>query len=147
MATLTMTGNGTFGYPKELYEMFGNGAAVVVDHLIEVRTAGVADVPARTVYPMLEDRHPELGIEGGVSGWLAKRAAACREAEEAGDPRLQFTANPDKGHARALEAFVDEIRGDGPVVCGMADTILATRTAFAAIRSAEEGRPVRLSEV
>lgn len=147
MATITMSGNGTFGYPKELYEMFGNGAAVVVDHMLEVRTAGVEGAPARKTYPMLSDRHRQVGTEGGLLGWLEKKRAACREAAEKGDPMLQFTAEPDKGHMQAIERFVAEIRGQGPVVCGIDDTILATRVSFAAIRSAAERRIVSLSEV
>ena len=147
LATILMAGNGTFGYPKELYEMFGNGAAVVVDHMLEVRTAGIEGAAARTAYPMLRDRHPDIGTEGGLYGWLAKKRAACAEAAEKGDTGLIFTAEPDKGHARAIDRFVDEIRGDGPVVCGVDDAIRATRVAFAAITSAREKRPVDMAEI
>lgn len=147
LATITMGGNGSFGYPKELYELMGNGGMVAVDHLAELRTAGIAGAPARRTYPFVDDRHPMVGAEGGISGWLAKKAAACTEAERAANPLLQFTAEPDKGHARALDRFVDEIRGVGPVVCGVDDAVLATRVAFAAIRSAQERRIVSLSEI
>ena len=147
VATLLMCANGTFGYPKELYEVFGNGGAVVIDHMLEVRTAGVGDAPAQKVYPMLKDRHPEIGREGGVSGWLAKKRAACAEAAERGDPLLIFAAEPDKGHAHAIDRFVAEIRGEGPQVCGVDDAILATQVAFAAIKSVEEHRIVRLAEL
>jgi predicted dehydrogenase len=147
IATLTMAANGTFGYPKELYEMFGNGGAVVVDHLVEIRTAGLAGVPARTVYPLLRDRFPDIGTELGLSGWLKKRAAACAEAEARGDTTLVLAADPDKGHAHAMERFVDEIHGDGPQVCGVDDAVMATRVAFAAIRAAHEKRMVSLAEI
>ncbi len=147
LATINLCANGTFGYPKELYEAMGNGGIVVVDHMLEVRTAGIADAPSRIVYPMLEDRHPEVGGEGGVSGWLAKKRAACVEVVQTGDPMRLFTAEPDKGHAHALDRFVDEIRGTGPVVCGVDDAVLATRVAFAAVRSAREKRYVDLTEV
>jgi predicted dehydrogenase len=96
---------------------------------------------------MLQDRHPHVGTEGGVSGWLAKKRAACAEAAEKNDPALQFTAEPDKGHAHALERFVDQILGQGPEVCGVDASVLATRVAFAAIRSAQERRLVLLSEI
>ncbi|MCF7837369.1 MAG: Gfo/Idh/MocA family oxidoreductase [Candidatus Marinimicrobia bacterium] len=147
LATLMMTGNGTFGYPKELYELFGRGGAVIIDHLLEVRTAGLADVPARMVYPLLNDRHPDVGAEGGLAGWLAKKQAACQDAVERGDPMLSFAAEPDKGHARALDRFVDEIRGRGPQVCGIDEAVAATEVAFAAIRSAQEKRAVRIEEL
>ncbi|MCJ8329039.1 MAG: Gfo/Idh/MocA family oxidoreductase [Lentisphaeria bacterium] len=147
MANILMCGNGTFGYPKELYEVMGNGAMVAVDHMLEVRTAGITDAPARTTYAMLLDRHPEIGAEGGLPGWLAKKRAACDEATEAADPNLIFTAEPDKGHAHAIDRFVDEINGDAPVVCGIDDTVMATRVAFAAIKSAAENRIVKLTEI
>jgi len=147
LATLLMCANGTFGYPKELYEMFGNGGAVVVDHMLEVRTAGISGAAPRTAYPMLADKHPGIGADGGLEGWLAKKRAACKEAEQAGNSDLIFTAEPDKGHARAIDLFVDEIRGNGPVVCGIDDTVRATRVAFAAIKSAKENRPVGMDEV
>ena len=147
IATLFMCANGTFGYPKELYEMFGNGGAVVVDHLLEVRTAGIEGAPERIIYPMLKDRHPNIGIEGGLFGWLAKKRAACLEAAEKGDSTLIFTAEPDKGHAQAIDRFVDEINGEGPIVCSVDDAVTATRVAFAAIKSAKEKRIVGIEEI
>lgn len=148
LATITTGSNGSFGYPKELYELMGQGGVVVVDHMLEVRTAGIPDAPARLVFPLTgADRHPEIGREGGLFGWLAKTRAACDEAAAAGDPMLQFTAGPDKGHAAALDRFVDEIRGHGPPVCPVDDAVRAMRVCFAAIRSAKEHRWVRLDEV
>jgi predicted dehydrogenase len=147
LATIVIGSNGTFGYCKELYEFMGNGAYLAVDHMLEVRTAGIEGVPAKTTYPMVQDRHPQIGTEGGVSGWLAKKRAACAEATEKKDPLLQFTAEPDKGHAHALERFVDQILGKGPEVCGVDDSVLATRVAFSAIKSAREKRSVPLSEI
>ena len=147
LASLNLCGNGTFGYPKELYEAMGNGGIVVVDHLCEVRTAGLADAPPKITYPFLSDRHPGVGAEGGISGWLAKKRAAQADVVRTGDPMALFTAEPDKGHAHAIDRFVDQIRHDGPVVCGVDDTVLATRVAFAAIRSAREHRIVNLAEI
>ena len=147
MATISMSANGTFGYPKELYEVFGNGGAVVVDHMLEIRTAGIEGVPARQTFPMIRDEFPEVGKELGLSGWLQKRAAACREAVAAGNTSLVLRPEPDKGWAHQIDAFVDEIRGDGPQVCGVDDAIRATRIAFAAIKSAHERRVVKVAEV
>ena len=147
MASLFMCANGTFGYPKELYEAFGNGGAVVVDHMLEIRTAGIEGAPARIVYPMLSDRHPGIGTQGGLLGWLEKKQAACAQAVQTNDPMRIFTAEPDKGHAHALELFADQICGRGSMVCGVDDAVMATRVAFAAIRSAAEHRVVKLSEI
>ncbi|MGB9196499.1 MAG: Gfo/Idh/MocA family oxidoreductase [Terriglobales bacterium] len=147
LATIVIASNGTLGYCKELYEFMGNGGYLAVDHMLEVRTAGIEGDPAKTTYPMVQDRHPQIGTEGGVSGWLAKKRAACAEAAASNDPLLQFTAEPDKGHAHALERFVDQILGQGPEVCGVDAAVLATRVAFAAIRSVHERRPVLLDEI
>ena len=148
LATITMCGNGTFGYPKELVEAMGQGGIVVVDHMVEVRTAGIAGAPAKTVYPLLEDDpYPGVGPEGGIEGWLAKRRKACEDAAAAGDTSKVMVANPDKGHTHALDRFVDEIRGMGPMVCGVDDAALATRVALAAVKSAHEHRFVSMDEV
>ena len=146
-ATIVLANNGTMAYCKELYEFMGNGSYLAVDHMLEVRTAGIEAAPARTIYSMINDRHPRIGLEGGVPGWLAKKRAACEEAATHDDPLLQFTAEPDKGHAHALERFVDQILGLGPEVCGVDAAVLATRVAFAAIQSARERRPVALAEI
>ena len=147
LATISMSANGTFAYPKELYECFGNGGAVIIDHMLEIRTAGIAEAPARRTFPMIADRHPQIGTEGGVSGWLAKKQAACTEAAAAENSWLTLAANPDKGHAAILERFVEQIEGNGPVVCSVDDAVLATRVAFAAIKAAMEKRVVRLAEI
>ncbi len=147
IAVLNLCGNGSFGYPKELYEAMGNGSVVVCDHMCEVRTAGIAGAPARITYPLLKDRHPHIGLQGGISGWLEKKAAACQEVLDTGDQTRQFTAEPDKGHAHAMDNFVDEILGKGPAVCGVDDAVMATRVAFAAIKSAHENRIVKLDEL
>jgi predicted dehydrogenase len=147
LATLFMCANGTFGYPKELYEVFGNGGAVIIDHMVEVRTAGIDGVSPRIIYPMINDRHPQVGVEGGLSGWLAKKRAACEEAVAKKDAMLIFTADADKGHAHAIDHFVDEILGVGPAVCAVDDAIMATRVAFAAVRSAQEHRIIHMNEV
>ena len=147
LATIVIGNNGTMGYCKELYELMGNGGYIAIDHMLEVRTAAIEGAPATTTYPMVHDLHPQIGMEGGISGWLAKKRAACDEAAAHNDPLLQFTAEPDKGHAHALERFVDQILDNGPEVCGVEAAVLATRVAFAAIRSARERRTVPLAEV
>lgn len=147
LATITMCANGTFGYPKELYELMGQGAMVVVDHMVELRTAGIDGAPHQVNYPVPNDPFPGIGREGGLHGWLAKRREACRRAVETEDPTRVLQGGPDKGHARHLDRFIDEIRGEGPVVCGVDEAVLATRVAFAAVRSAGERRPVAMAEI
>jgi len=126
--------------------MFGWSGAVIVDHMLEVRTAGIAGAPARKVYPMVRDRRADLGTELGVSGCLAKRSAAFQEVLDTGDKSLMFCADADKGHAAALVRFAEQVRG-GPEVCPVDAAVDATLVAFAAVRSARENRPVTIQEV
>ncbi len=147
MAVITMASTGSFGYPKELLEAMGHGAIVTCDHMLEVRTAGIASAPTIKHYPMLNDRHPHAGVELGLHGWLKKKRAACEEAEKQGDPMLQFTAEPDKGHLRMLQEFIREIHGERPPVCPAKDAVLAMRICLAAATSYLEGRKVKLTEI
>lgn len=146
MASIVMASTGSFAYPKELLEAIGYGGIVTNNHMLEVRTAGIAGAPKLRRYPMLSDRHPTVGTEGGLQGWLDKKAVACQEAEQ-GDPLLQFTAEPDKGHSRMLREFIREIRGECPPVCPVQDAVLATRVCLAAAKSYLENRAVELSEI
>jgi predicted dehydrogenase len=148
VASIFMGGSGTFGYPKELLEAFGEGAAVVVDHMVEVRTAGIAGVPQCKTYPFLNDRHPEIGKQGGLHGWLEKRRAACDEGSSSGEGGWISSAEPDKGHARMLEAFVEEIRGQRSQPVSPIDAaVRAMEICTAAIRSFREKRFVDISEI
>ena len=147
IASIAMSGNGSFGYPKELYETMGQGAMVVNHHMVELTTAGIAGAPAKSTFPMLNDPYPNVGTEGGLTGWLAKRSLACSEVAEHADGSRLHVAEPDKGHARMLEAFVDEIRGERGSVCPVDDAVLATRVCLAAVKSAREERFVRVAEI
>ena len=147
IATITMSASGTFGYPKELYEITGNAGFVAVDHMLEVRTGGIANVPDARHYPLQRDPFPELGRDGGLSGWMAKHRAAERRATDEGGDAFQYAPFADKGHAHQLDRFVDEMRGEGAVVCGVDDSILATEVCFTAIEAAHTKRAVRVEEV
>lgn len=148
LATISMTSNGTFGYPKELYEVMGQGAMVAIDHMVEVRTAGIADAPARKTFARIAPDGTWVNDPSGIAGWLSDRQAAAQRVVESGDPMKLFDMpEADKGHARQLERFVDEILGQGPPVCPVEAAISASRVAFAAIRSAKESRAVSLDEV
>ena len=147
LATILMTGVGTFSYPKELYELYANGSAVVVDHLLEVRTGDVPGFPARRTFPFKRDTHTEIRDGGGIRDWHVKRRAAEETAvqEDAGAEHvLANEGTPDKGHERHLAAFLDAVQDAGPSPCPAADAIRATRIAFAAIESLARGRSVDL---
>jgi len=147
LASITMAATGSFAYPKELVEAIGNAGVVAVDHMLELRTSGIKGAPAVKRYAMLHDRHSHLGKEDGLHGWLAKKQAACREAEEAGDPMLQFTAEPDRGHLPMLEEFIREIRGERGPVSPVAPAVTVTRACLAIAKAFREKRTVDVCEI
>lgn len=148
VASIFMSGNGTFGYPKELLEAFGQGGAVIVEHMLEVHTAGIDGAPPCTLYPFLNDRHPNVGSQGGVAGWLEKKRAAREQSLRDGNADWVAVAEPDKGHARMLRAFVEEVRGlRAEPVSPVADAVRAVEVCIAAIRSFREHRFVDIAEL
>jgi predicted dehydrogenase len=146
LASIMSCANGSFGYPKEFYQAMGRGGVVVVDHMLEVRTSGIEGAPLIQTYPMLRDRHPQIGMENGLHGWLKKKEAACREAADSSRPLDQFTAEPDKGHARMLGEFVREIRGKRSPVSPVEHAVRAVRVCLAAVKSKHENRSVSMAE-
>ena len=146
LASIMSCANGSFGYPKEFYQAMGRGGVVVVDHMLEVRTAGIEGAPLIQTYPMLGDKHPEIGTEGGHHGWLKKKNAACQAAAKSGRSLDQFTAEPDRGHARMLSEFVREIRGERPPVSPVENAVRALRICLASVKSKRENRPVSLKD-
>lgn len=146
LASIMSCANGSFGAPKEFYVAMGNGGVVVVDHMLEVRTAGIAEAPLIQTYPMLNDRHPDIGGEG-LHGWLRKKHAACQEAAATGDFMRQFSAEPDKGHMRMLREFVREIRGEREPISPVQAAVRSVRVCCASVKSKEQKRPVLLSEL
>ena len=64
LATLAHSATGTLDYPKEMVEITCKGAMIAIDHMSELRVAGVEDEPFRRGLPVArhaggidEDRH------------------------------------------------------------------------------------------
>ncbi len=144
IANITMAGTGSLGYPKELLEVFGNAGALVVDHMLEVRSSGIEDFPAIHRFPLAGSA---ASGEAGFASWFEQKVAACREAADTKDVFKQFSAEADKGHRNILREFIREIRGLRAPVCPISDAITATKICLAAVRSRLESRPVRLAEL
>jgi len=147
IATIVQTGVGTFGYPKELYEMYCNGSVVVLDHFVEVRTGGIEGEPARRDFPLAFDPLPEVSDGGGIRDYYAKRREAERRGASSAEPQaavLDLSPQPDKGHRVHLARFLDAVRGAGQSPCTCREAIVATRLAFAALESLKTGRTIEL---
>jgi len=143
IATIIMAATGTFSYPKELYEFYANGSGVILDHFVEVRTADVPGLPVLRTFSCAKGE-PEVN---GINDYRAQRKSLEEQAEaEQHDSEwlMAKEATVDKGHRQHLTAFLDAVRGNGQSPCGIDNTMLATRVAFAAIESLKLSRPVKV---
>lgn len=146
LSTIFATAFGSFGYPKELIELYHNGAAIAVDHLMEVRTAGVVGEAFRTTFPVSGDRFPEIK-EQGIEGYYLRTLAAQKEVETAGVNSFDtLPPGPDKGHFALLTDFIHCIKHGGEPVCNAADSAISTVVILRALESAARGGiPVDIS--
>ncbi len=143
--TVVCGANGTFAYPKELMEIIVNGGMLAVDHMLELRTAGIKGAPLCKTYPVRND-HWETIQSSGLIGWLEKKAQACEDAATNKDPNIQLRAlRANKGHALMLQEFIREIRGKRSPITSVRDGYEAARICFAAIRSLQEERVIDLT--
>jgi predicted dehydrogenase len=140
LATIFMTSVGSFGYPKELIEIYHQGAAIIIDHLIELRTAGVTDEPFARTFPLADGKKIS-----GMSDYYKEILATQREAIAAGDNSV-LPPNPDKGHYRLLDAFVKEVAGGPQTPCGIDEAMKSTAIILKAIESLEKGCAQEIKE-
>jgi predicted dehydrogenase len=137
MATVFATPFGSFGYPKELVEVYHNGAAIIIDHLMEVRAAGIEGEPFRTEFGVLNDRNPEIEAQG-IEGFYQRVLAAEKLAIEKGDNSL-LPGQPDKGHFALLDDFVQCVRTGREPVCSARVAAPPTAIILRALESEEKG--------
>ena len=137
LACIFATAFGSFGYPKELVEVYHNGAAIIIDHLVELRVAGVVDEPFRTVFPIPNDRYPEIEAQG-IEGFYQRIHAAQREALEKGDNSI-LPPIPDKGHFALLDDFIRCIRTGAEPACSARTAAIPTAIILRALESVERG--------
>jgi predicted dehydrogenase len=136
LAVVISTVNGTFGYPKELIEMFFAGAAVVVDHCVEVRTAGIQGQPFWETYPLAGDDYPHIHTDGGIQDYYRKTIALHQDIAE-GKKKTAPPPWPNKGHYEMLDDFITEVRAGSPGPCPIEDAVVTTQLILKAVESAK----------
>lgn len=143
LATIFATAFGSFGYPKELIEIYSNGAAVIIDHLMEIRTAGIVGEPFRTEFQIANDTYPQIK-EQGIEGYYKRVAAAQADAIAAGDNSI-LAPGPDKGHYELLTDMVRCIKHGGEPACNAGVAAMATAIILRALESEKlGGQPVEI---
>ena len=127
LACLFFSACGSFEYPKELIEIQSQGKIFRSECFVENQYFGLGE---RTVkkFPLQQDLQPQMGQEGGLSGYLAKIDAMGEEYVKTGVFNYSF---PDKGHLSLLEAFANAIANNSPPpvdeIAGMRATYLSLR--------------------
>jgi predicted dehydrogenase len=130
---------GSFGYPKELYEIYHKGAVVSVDHCMEVRTSGIHGEIFRKLYPPLKEPY-----SAGIESFYTRTLEAIRSHKDGGPIS---SPNPDKGHYRILDAFVRACRGEEENPCTALDGARAAAIVLKASESlALGGAPVKIEQ-
>ncbi|HOL67404.1 MAG TPA: hypothetical protein PKX93_08120, partial [bacterium] len=89
-------------------------------------------------FPLQFDYFPEIGQEGGLSGYLKKIDAMGREYEQTGQFRYVF---PDKGHFNLLTSFAEAILKDQP---SPVDELAGMRATYLCLRAMDS---IRLGKV
>lgn len=131
-ATILFHCGGTFDYPKELYEITAQGALFRNHCFVENDYFGIPGLENET-FPLQRDCLPEIGIEGGLSGYMKKYQARVEGTQNSKEGYGELTV--DKGHEAMLDAFVDAIINDTPSPCDEMAGHLSTHLARLAIES------------
>ncbi|MCE5240034.1 Gfo/Idh/MocA family oxidoreductase [bacterium] len=131
---------GTFEYPKELFELMDHAALFRNLCFVETETYGAAGFERKT-FPLQFDDCPEVGEEGGLSGYIAKLQRRAQVHAESGKT-VWPDLFPDKGHYQLLDAFVDAIIRDKPSPIDERAGAQATYLSLRAIESIRTGMPL-----
>ncbi|MBT4498808.1 MAG: Gfo/Idh/MocA family oxidoreductase [Gemmatimonadetes bacterium] len=135
-ATLIFNCGGSFDYPKELYEVTSHGALFRNRFFVENEYHGIPGLDRET-FPLQHDDLPEIGAEGGFSGYTQKyrtRVQGLAGNSKEGHGELMV----DKGHENMLATFVDAILHDKPSPCDELAGYLSVYLARLAIQSIEQ---------
>jgi len=123
-----------------LIEIYHQGAAVIIDHLLELRVAGVVDEPFRQVFPLHDGRI----LKGGITEYYDLTRAAQENAIARGDNSL-LMPSPNKGHYELLDAFLREVRGGAPTPAGLDAAMKATAVILRSLESEQKKVSVEIA--
>lgn len=141
--------NGTYGYPKELVEIFYGGAAIIVEHCIELKVAGIESEPFWRTYPLAKDSYSHIYSDGGIKDFYMKTIALHQDMVKSNSPS-DLGIWPNKGHALMLEEFVNAVLAGKPGPSPIDDSVISTTLIFKAVESAKAGGkriPVNIDSV
>jgi len=138
-ATLTMTPNGTFDYPKEIYEIACDGALFRNEYYLENQYYGRPGIE-KEVFPLQRDTLPEIGKQGGLCGYLEKQKALTAETSNAKVNWSDLAAN--HGYEEMFDGFIDSVINDTDTPCNELAGYRATYLGQLARKSIELNQPM-----
>lgn len=113
-ATITFTPNGSFDYPKEMYEIAHDGALFRMEFFVENQYHGRPG-PDREFFALARDSQPNVGQQGGLQGYLEKRLAQFQGLTNIKEARSSVQTN--HGYKEMFDGFIDAILNDTPTPC------------------------------
>ncbi len=138
LAIIATTANGTFGYPKELVEIYYGGAAIVVDHCVELRVAGVVDEPFWRTFALDSDEYPHIHTDGGIADYYRKTLAMQQDVLS-GIKKSCPPPFPNKGHYEMLDEFIDAALSGKPGPSDITSSAVSTALILKVVESAAHG--------
>ena len=140
-ATITMTPNGTFDYPKELYEIACDGALFRDEFYVENQYYGRPGLERET-FPLERDSCPKVGKQGGLSGFLEKHAHRCAQSSNAKEGWSDLLV--DHGYQGMFDGFIDAVINDTKPPCDELEGYRATYLGQMAMKSIELSKPMTI---
>lgn len=138
-AVLIFGANGTFRYPKELYEITDHAAFLRSLCFVENQYFGMANQEQSKLFPLTAD--PKLSFEPhvGHAGYVAALQAQYDHHAATGE---FLSLGIDKGHCHLVEAFAKAIVENQPAPVDDRAGARATYLSLRAIESLREGHPL-----
>jgi len=138
-ATVIFTPNGTFDYPKELYEIACNGALFRMEFFVENQYWGRPGIE-KEIFPLQWDSKPEIGRQGGFAGYLEKKKESIKNLSNA--KQGWFLSLPDHGYEPMFDGFIEAVINNTPTPCDELAGYHATYLGHLAMKSIELNKPL-----
>jgi len=138
-ATILMTPNGTFDYPKEMFEIACDGALFRMEFFLENQYYGRPG-PERELFDLARDPVPKIGKEGGLIGFMKKHQTICKGTSNMRKIRHNLLA--DHGYKMMFDGFIDSILKDTKPPCDVIDGYRATMLSELAMKSVVLNQPL-----
>ncbi len=113
-ATIICSPNGTFDYPKEMYEIAYDGALFRMEFFVENQYLGRPGTE-KEIFPLQRDTNAEVGRQGGLSGYMEKKKERVKDLSDSRD--IWSFLLPDHGYEPMFDGFVGAIINDTRTPC------------------------------